>query len=135
MATTSRCWSTCNLPANTWARSIIAPAACPPVVAELIAKGKINASAKTVNGKSLVENCEGRFAWDRDVIKTYDDPMVAAAGFLNLKGNLFDSAIMKTSVISDEFRARYLSNADDPDAFRRSRDRLRRTGGLPPPHR
>ena len=89
----------------------------PAVVAELIAQGKIDATAKTVNGKSLVENCEGQFAWDRDVIKAYDQPMVKSAGFLNLKGNLFDSAIMKTSVISPEFRERYLSNPDDPDAF------------------
>ena len=54
---------------------------------------------------------------DRDVIKSYDAPMQARAGFLNLKGNLFDSAIMKTSVISEEFRQRYLSNPDDPNAF------------------
>lgn len=89
----------------------------PAVVAELIAKGKIDGSATTVNGKSLIENCEGKFAEDRDVIKTYDSPMQAAAGFVNLKGNLFDSAIMKTSVISEEFRERYLSNPDDPNAF------------------
>jgi dihydroxy-acid dehydratase len=88
----------------------------PAVVAELIAKGRIK-PAKTVNGRTLIENCEGRFAEDRDVIKPYDQPMVEAAGFLNLKGNLFDSAIMKTSVISDEFRQRYLSNPDDPNAF------------------
>ncbi len=71
----------------------------------------------TVNGKSLTANCKGRLAEDRDVIKTYDDPMIKEAGFLNLKGNLFDSAIMKTSVISPEFRQRYLSNPDDPNAF------------------
>ena len=89
----------------------------PAVVAELISKGKIKASVTTVNAKSLVENCEGKFAEDRDVIKSYDDPMQAAAGFVNLKGNLFDSAIMKTSVISGEFRQRYLSNPDDLNAF------------------
>lgn len=89
----------------------------PAVVAELIAHGKISATATTVNGRTLLENCEGRFSFDRDVIKTYDAPMMAAAGFLNLKGNLFDSAIMKTSVISPEFRERYLSNPDDPNAF------------------
>ena len=66
----------------------------PAVIAELIAKGKIDGSATTINGKSLIENCEGRFSEDRDVIKAYDSPMQAAAGFLNLKGNLFDSAIM-----------------------------------------
>jgi dihydroxy-acid dehydratase len=89
----------------------------PAVVAELIAKSKINKTAITVNGKSLYENCEGKFAWDRDVIKEYDKPMRKHAGFLNLKGNLFDSAIMKSSVISEEFRKRYLSNPKDPDAF------------------
>jgi dihydroxy-acid dehydratase len=89
----------------------------PAVVAELIAKGKIDRSAYTVNGKTLYENCEGKFSWDRAVIKSYDEPMKPHAGFLNLKGNLFDSAIMKTSVISDEFRERYLSNPKDPNAF------------------
>ena len=89
----------------------------PAVVAELIAKGKINKIAITVNGRSLYENCEGKFASDRDVIKAYDKPMRKEAGFLNLKGNLFDSAIMKASVISDEFRQRYLSNPKDPNAF------------------
>ncbi len=89
----------------------------PAVVAELIAKKKINVNAITVNGKTLYENCKGQFAWDRAVIKEYDKPMKAQAGFLNLKGNLFDSAIMKSSVISDEFRERYLSNPKDPNAF------------------
>src|SRR5262249_7508896 len=73
----------------------------------------------TVNGRTLHENSEGRFSSDREVIRAHDEPLRARAGFLNLKGNLFDSAIMKTSVISDEFRARYLSNPDDPDAFER----------------
>jgi len=89
----------------------------PAVISELIAAGKIKASATTVNGTSLVENCQGKVSEDRDVIKAYDAPMQAAAGFVNLKGNLFDSAIMKTSVISDEFRQRYLTNPKDPNAF------------------
>ena len=89
----------------------------PAVVAELIAKGKINKKATTVNGRTLYENCEGKFASDRDVIKSYDAPMKRSAGFLNFKGNLFDSAIMKASVISEEFRQRYLSNPKDPEAF------------------
>jgi dihydroxy-acid dehydratase len=89
----------------------------PAVVAELIEKGKIRADAITVNGKTLVENCKGRFSSDRRVIKSYDQPMKAQAGFLNLKGNLFDSAIMKTSVIDEDFRRRYLSNPKDPNAF------------------
>ena len=89
----------------------------PAVAAELIAKGKINKTAITVNGRTLYENCKGKFAWDRAVIKEFDKPMKKEAGFLNLKGNLFDSAIMKTSVISEEFRQRYLSNPKDPNAF------------------
>jgi dihydroxy-acid dehydratase len=89
----------------------------PAVVAELIAMGKIDRTAITVNGKSLYENNEGRFTTDREVIKAQDAPMRSEAGFLNLKGNLFDSAIMKTSVISNEFRQRYLENPRDPNAF------------------
>jgi dihydroxy-acid dehydratase len=89
----------------------------PAVVAELIGAGKIHEGAKTVNGKSIGENCKGKFSWDRDVIHAYNDPLVKDAGFLVLRGNLFDSAIMKTSVISKEVRDRYLSNAKDPEAF------------------
>lgn len=88
----------------------------PAVVAELVKKGRIK-DALTVNGKTLAQNCEGKFASDRKVILPYDKPMKKKAGFLNLKGNLFDSAIMKTSVITDEFRGRYLENPDDPMAF------------------
>ena len=89
----------------------------PAVVAELIGAGKIHEGAKTVNGKSIGENCKGKFSWDRDVIRPYNEPLVKDAGFIVLRGNLFDSAIMKTSVISKEFRDRYLSNAKDPEAF------------------
>jgi dihydroxy-acid dehydratase len=89
----------------------------PAVAAELIAEGKINKVALTVNGKTFYDNNKGKLTWDRKVIKAYDQPMKANAGFLNLKGNLFDSAIMKTSVISEEFRKRYLSNPKDPMAF------------------
>jgi len=88
----------------------------PAVVAELVKKGKIK-DALTVNGKTLAENCAGKFTSERKVIFAYDKPMKKKAGFLNLKGNLFDSAIMKTSVITDEFRQRYLENPDDPMAF------------------
>ncbi|MFO1540092.1 MAG: IlvD/Edd family dehydratase [Chloroflexota bacterium] len=88
------------------------------VIAELIAAGKLpHPDALTVNGKTLAENCTGWRSPDRDVIREYDAPMLPNAGFLNLAGNLFDSAIMKTSVISESFRARYLSDPADPDAF------------------
>jgi len=63
------------------------------------------------------ENCEGVLTGNPDVIYSTDAPMLNDAGFINLSGNLFDSAIMKTSVISDEFRDRYLSNPEDPNAF------------------
>ena len=79
--------------------------------------GRIHEQRSPSTAKSLYENNEGRFSKDRDVIKAHDAPMKDQAGFLNLKGNLFDSAIMKTSVISDEFRRRYLANPQDPNAF------------------
>ena len=88
----------------------------PAVVNELVKKGKIR-NAVTVNGKTLADNCRGKESEDWDVILPYDQPLVKDAGFLVLRGNLFDSAIMKTSVITAEFRDRYLSNPDDPDAF------------------
>lgn len=89
----------------------------PAVLAELIGAGKIHENALTCTGDTIGENCRGKFTWDRDVIRTYDNPLKEKAGFLNLKGTLFDSAIMKTSVISREFQERYLSNPDDLNAF------------------
>ncbi|PRD52962.1 IlvD/Edd family dehydratase [Phyllobacterium myrsinacearum] len=90
----------------------------PAVVAELLkAKRLPHPSALTVNGKSIGTNCEGVENLNTDVIRPYETPLKKKAGFINLKGNLFDSAIMKTSVISDEFRERYLSDPEDPEAF------------------
>ena len=90
----------------------------PAVVNQLMEKDKLpHPNAMTVNGKSIGENCDGAEVMDDKVIWPFDKPMVSQAGFLNLKGNLFNTAIMKTSVISDEFRERYLSNPDDPNAF------------------
>ncbi|WFE90120.1 dihydroxy-acid dehydratase family protein [Roseibium porphyridii] len=90
----------------------------PAVIAELIRNGKLpHPDAITANGKTMAENCEGITTDLPDVIKSFDAPLKEKAGFLNLKGNLFDSAIMKTSVISEEFRNRYLVNPDDPEAF------------------
>ncbi len=88
----------------------------PAVVAELIEQGKIK-PALTANGKTLADNCKGHFTSNADVIKPFKKPMQKKAGFLHMKGNLFDSAIMKTSVITDEFRQRYLENPADPMAF------------------
>lgn len=73
--------------------------------------------ALTSNGKTIAQNCSGAEVSNADVIRALDNVMVEHAGFLNLKGNLFRSAIMKTSVISDEFRERYLSDPDNPEAF------------------
>ncbi|MEM8748767.1 MAG: IlvD/Edd family dehydratase [Pseudomonadota bacterium] len=90
----------------------------PAVVNELLGAGKLpNPDAMTVNGKTIEDNCQGVETLDRNVIWPFDKPMLEQAGFLNLKGNLFDTAIMKTSVISEEFRGRYLSNPDDLNAF------------------
>ncbi|MFC3228612.1 IlvD/Edd family dehydratase [Marinibaculum pumilum] len=89
----------------------------PAVVHELMGQGLIHEDALTVNGRGIGDNCRDRPVQDRDVILPFDAPMLPNAGFLNLKGNLFHSAIMKTSVIADGFRSRYLSNPDDPDAF------------------
>ena len=89
----------------------------PAVVAELMKQGLIHESTLTVNGSSLGDNCRGASILDTNVIKPFDQPMKKRAGFSVLRGNLFDSAIMKTSVISEEFRARYLANPKDPEAF------------------
>lgn len=89
----------------------------PAVLAELIGAGKIHENALTCTGTTIGENCNGKHTWDRDVIRSYDTPLKEKAGFLNLKGTLFDSAIMKTSVISPEFQERYLNNPEDPNAF------------------
>ncbi|HEY8566017.1 MAG TPA: IlvD/Edd family dehydratase [Beijerinckiaceae bacterium] len=89
----------------------------PAVIAELIEAGKIHEGAITCNGRTIGENCRGKFSWDRDLIKPYSEPLKEKAGFLNLKGTLFDSAIMKTSVISAEFQERYLNDPNDLNAF------------------
>ncbi|WP_419917411.1 IlvD/Edd family dehydratase [Candidatus Poriferisodalis sp.] len=90
----------------------------PAVVGELMRAGLLpHPEALTANGCSIGENCADAEIMDTDVIRAASEPLLADAGFINLSGNLFDSAIMKTSVISDEFRQRYLSNPDDPDAF------------------
>lgn len=90
----------------------------PAVVAELMKAGLLpHPDAMTVNGKTIGDNCSGAVNENLDVIRTVAEPLKANAGFINLRGNLFDSAIMKTSGISPEFRERYLSNPKDPEAF------------------
>jgi dihydroxy-acid dehydratase len=89
----------------------------PTVMNELIKAGRIHADALSVNGRTMGENVSRAKPADGDIIRPYDKPIKEHAGFKVLKGNLFDSAVMKTSVISDEFRERYLSNPKDPNAF------------------
>ena len=89
----------------------------PAVMNELLKAKRIHADALTVNGKTMGENVRRARIADADVIKTCAKPMKKQAGFKVLKGNLFDSAIMKTSVISDDFRKRFLSNPTDKNAF------------------
>jgi dihydroxy-acid dehydratase len=89
----------------------------PAVVAQLMEQNIIAEDAMTANGKTIGDNCRRAVIEDERVIRPFADPLMPAAGFLILSGNLFESAVMKTSVISSEFRDRYLSNPDDPDAF------------------
>jgi dihydroxy-acid dehydratase len=89
----------------------------PAVVKQLMTQGLIHENAITANGKTIGENCGKAEIEDEKVIKPFDQPLKERAGFRVLSGNLFTSAIMKVSVISDEFRQRYLSNPADPEAF------------------
>ncbi|HEU4661050.1 MAG TPA: IlvD/Edd family dehydratase [Pseudolabrys sp.] len=89
----------------------------PAVMNELLKAKRIHADALTINGKTMGENVANALVQDADVIRPYDNPLMKEAGFRVLSGNLFDSAIMKTSVISEEFRKRYLSDPKHPDCF------------------
>ena len=89
----------------------------PAVMAELLDQGKLHGDVLTANGKTVKENVANQHSWDRRTIKSYSEPMMKEAGFLHMTGNLFDSAIMKTSVISKAFREAFLENPDDPNAF------------------
>lgn len=81
----------------------------PAVMHELLRAGKIDGGPLTVTGKTVAENLKGRDSNDREMIAAYEKPLQERAGFLVMSGNLFDFAIMKSSVISEEFRRRYLS--------------------------
>jgi dihydroxy-acid dehydratase len=89
----------------------------PAVMWELLQAGKLDGGALTVTGRTQAENLEGREATDREVIHPFAQPLKERAGFLVLHGNLFDFAIMKTSVISEDFRARYLCRPGSEDVF------------------
>jgi len=89
----------------------------PVVMNELLKAGRLNENAMTVNGRTIGENVRGQEIKDTKVIKPYSEPMMENAGFVVLSGNLFDAAVMKTSVINDTFRKRYLERAGDENAF------------------
>jgi xylonate dehydratase len=89
----------------------------PAVLHELMGAGRLHSDALTVNGRSIGDNVRDAKATDAEVIRPYGSPLMQQAGFKVLSGNLFDAAIMKTSVISQEFRQRYLSDPKDPNAF------------------
>ena len=89
----------------------------PAVMHELMRAGRLHGGALTINGKTVAENAASAESTNANVILPYDKPLKPQAGFKVLHGNLFDSAIMKTSVISEEFRQRYLCDPKDPNAF------------------
>jgi len=89
----------------------------PAVLGELKRHGHLREQAVTVTGKTIGEITGDATSTDSEVIRAWDNPLKEKAGFVQLKGNLFNSAIMKTSVISEEFRARYLMTPGDEDAF------------------
>lgn len=90
----------------------------PAVMKELLAAGRLHGDVLTCTGKTLAENLESvPFSSDRRVIRPYSDPLKPEAGFVIISGNIFDSAVMKTSVVSDEFRRKYLEHPEHPGVF------------------
>lgn len=89
----------------------------PAVLCELLAAGVIDGEAMTITGQTMAANLTGRESRNREVIRAYDTPLMERAGFLVLRGNLFDFAIMKTSVIGEDFRNRYLSRPGAENIF------------------
>jgi len=89
----------------------------PAVMKELLKAGKLHADAVTVTGRTVAENLRDTRDGDREVIRAYESPMLPAAGYVVMSGNLFDSAVMKISVIDKDFRARFLSDPTRPNVF------------------
>jgi dihydroxy-acid dehydratase len=89
----------------------------PAVMKELLAAGKLHGEVRTVTGRTLAEDLADVADGDREVIRSYGAPLLPAAGYVVMSGNLFDSAVMKISVIDKEFRARFLSNPARPNVF------------------
>ena len=89
----------------------------PAVMRELLLAGRVDGSCMTVTGKTLAENLATVPEPDRDVIRAWDQPLKPAAGYVVMSGNLFESGVLKTSVIDAAFRNRFLSNPDRPNVF------------------
>ena len=89
----------------------------PAVMNSLLVAGKLRGSSITANGKTIAENYDQTPILDRDVIRTFDNPILENAGFIILKGNVCDAAVMKTSVISENFRTQYLSRPGSKNVF------------------
>jgi dihydroxy-acid dehydratase len=89
----------------------------PAVMKELLKAGKLHGDAMTVTGKTIAENLAGAPDGDREVIRSYAKPLLEAAGYVVMSANIFDSAVMKISVIDKDFRARFLSNPERPNVF------------------
>jgi len=89
----------------------------PAVMKELLDAGRLNGAVRTVTGRTLAEDLAAVPTPDREVIREYAKPLKEAAGYVVLSGNLFDSAVMKVSVIDDAFRKRFLADPDHPDVF------------------
>ncbi|URI06581.1 dihydroxy-acid dehydratase family protein [Aquincola tertiaricarbonis] len=89
----------------------------PALMWELQQAGRLHGDCASVTGRTVAQNIEGRQATDREVIRPFDLPLMEKAGFLVLSGNLFDFGIMKTSVISPNFRERYLSRPGHEGVF------------------
>ncbi len=90
----------------------------PAVLKELMKAGRLRGEALTVTGRSMAENLAGLpFAADRRVIRPYEDPLMPEAGFVVVSGNIFDAAVMKTSVVTPEFRKKYLEHPEHPGVF------------------
>jgi len=89
----------------------------PAIMWELLQAGKLDGDCPTITGRTMAENLKGREASDREVIRPFAEPLKERAGFLVLKGNLFDFAIMKMSVVSEEFRSRYLQEPGHEGVF------------------
>ena len=89
----------------------------PAIMQELMKNNKLHKDLMTVTGKTIAENLIEKIDIDENIIKSFKNPLVNNAGFIVMKSNFFNSAVMKTSVISSEFRKRYLSNPTSPNLF------------------